>query len=79
MLGFADFMNANWTSWIYNEKTLQSRFYKVCGHYCVYFISLSWFEMRDITSHFSSNLTENDCRVTSFISDFKTVIKNCNC
>ena len=71
MLGFTDFMNANSTSWVYNKKTLQSLFSKMCGHYCVYFILFRCrgLSMRDITSHFSSNLTENDRRVANFIND----------
>jgi len=73
MFGFADFMNAKSTSCIYNEKTLQSLFSKVCGHYCVYFILFRCrgLTMRDIASHFSSNLIENDRRVASFINHFE--------
>jgi len=49
-LGFADFMNANATTWVYNnkKKILQSLFAKVCGHYCVYFIL---FHCRDLSMH----------------------------
>jgi len=70
ILGFTDFMNANTTSWVYKKKTLHYCVFFI-GQYCVYFIlfrcrSLS---MRSINSHFSSNLTENDRKVASFISD----------
>ena len=71
IFGFTEFMNKNSTSWDFNKKTLQSLFSNVCGHYCIYFILFRCrgVSMRDITAHFSSNLTENDRRVANFIKD----------
>ena len=44
----------------------------MCGHYCVYFIlyRCCGYSMRDIVSHFSSNLTENDRNINLFIRAF---------
>ena len=41
VLGLEAYMDRFSLDWIYNRKTIQSLFSNVCGHYCVYFISLS--------------------------------------
>ena len=66
--GFATLMNQNSKEWIYN-KTLQSLFSTVCGHFCIYYILFRarGLSMRTIISHFSTNLTENDRRILQFI------------
>ena len=67
--GFTMFMERNSKTWIYNDKTVQSLFSTMCGHYCVYFIlyRCRGYSMHYIVSHFSSNLTENDRKVDLFI------------
>ena len=67
--GFTDLMNQNSNEWIYNSKTVQSLFSIECGNFCIYHILFRCrgFSMRTIVSHFSSNLTENDRRISQFI------------
>ena len=66
-----DYINRFSSDWIYNRKTIQSFFSNVCGHYCECFIL---FRCRNISLHamlsaFTSNLTENDRRVSAFIRE----------
>ena len=72
MNSFTAFMERNSNNWIYNEKTVQSLFSTMCGHYCVYFIlyCCHGYSMRDIVSRFSSNLTENGRNINLFICAF---------
>ena len=41
VLALEAYMDHFLLDWIYNCKTIQSLFSNVCGHYCVYLISLS--------------------------------------
>ena len=70
--GFTALMVRYSKEWVYNDETLQSLFSTTCGHYCVYFVlyRCRGYSMRDIVSGFSSNLTENDCKVDLFIHAF---------
>ena len=69
---FTAFMERNSKYWVYNSKTVQSLFSRTCDHYCVYFIlyRCRGCSMRDIVSHFSSDVTENDCKIDLFIYAF---------
>ena len=62
-------MNRNSRKWISNRKTLQGLYSAVNGQYCIYFVLLRCrgVSLRSITSHFSSNLSENDRRIARFI------------
>ena len=69
VLGFTEFMNRNSKKWIWNRKTLQGLYSAVCGQYCIYFVLLRCrgVSLRSVTSHFSSNFSENDRRIARFI------------
>ena len=69
VLGFTEFMNRNSKQWIWNRKTLQELYSAVCGQYCIYFVLFRCrgVSLRSVTSHFSSNLSENDHRIARFI------------
>ena len=56
---------------MYNHKTIQRLFSNVCGNYYVYYILFccGGIPMCTIISVFTTNLTENDRRVTQFIRD----------
>ena len=73
LYGFDTFMNQHSKQWIANDKPLQSLFGVTCAYFCVCYIILRCREipMRSIISRFSSsNLTENDRKVTRFIDNY---------
>ena len=66
---FVSFLARNSSAWIYNQRTVQSAFSNVCGHFCIYYIFYRCrnVSMSTIMYKFTSNLEQNDKLVASFI------------
>jgi len=58
-------LNRHCSSWIFNERQLQSVASKLCGHYCIYFCLLRdrGINMRKFSSSFTSDTGLNDVLV----------------
>ena len=66
---FERYLNRHCTSWIYNDRQIQSVISKFCGHYCIYYCMLRsrGVDMRKIVSSFSSDTGLNDALVHGFV------------
>ena len=66
---FERYMNRHCSSWIFNDKQLQSVVSKFCGHYCICYCLLrsSGVNMRKIMRGFSSDTGLNDAIVHRFV------------
>jgi len=66
---FERYMNRHCSSWIFNDRQLQSVTSKFCGHYCIYYCMLCsrGIDMRRIVRSLSSDTGLNDALVHRFV------------
>jgi hypothetical protein len=66
---FERYMNSLCSSWIFNDRQLQSAVSKFCGHYCIYYCLLRsrGIDLRKIVRSFSSDTGFNDALVHRFV------------
>jgi len=66
---FERYLNRHCSSWIFNDKHLQSVVSKFCGHYCIYYCLLRsrGIDMRKIVRSFSNDTSLNDILVHGFV------------
>lgn len=77
--GHLDFCS-NGSSWKYNKKELQSLTSKVCGHYCLAFLSsrMSNISLATFQKKFSSNSKDNDEIVENWVKCAFRNLSLCN-
>jgi hypothetical protein len=65
---FERYLNSKCSSWIFNDRQLQSVVSKFCGHYCIYYCMLRsrGVGLRKIVSNFTSDTGLNDVIVHRF-------------
>jgi len=66
---FERYLNRHCSSWIFNDRQLQSVVSRFCGHYCIHYCMLSSrdVDMRRIVSSFTSDTALNDVLVHTFV------------
>ena len=64
---FERYLNRHCTSWIYNDRQIQSVISKFCGHYCICMLRSRGVDMRKIVSSFTSDTGLNDALVHGFV------------
>jgi len=66
---FERYMNRCCSSWIFNDKQLQSVISKFCGYYCIYYCLLRDrdVDMRKIVRRFTNDTGLNDALVHAFL------------
>jgi len=66
---FEHYMNSYCSSWIFNNKQLQSVICRFCGHYCIYYCLLRdrGVDMPKIVRSFTDDTGLNDALVHAFV------------
>jgi hypothetical protein len=77
--GHLDFCS-NGSTWLYNKKEFQSVTSKVCGQYCLAFLSsrMSGMSLKRFQTRFSSNTRINDKLVEKWAKCTSSTLNRCN-
>ena len=72
--GFKTFLDEHCSSWICNERQLQSVISSFCGHYCIFFslYRSRGVDLRSIVKLFTKDTGLNDSIVHKFVCKMKT-------
>jgi len=71
MFNLTNYMNEHSSEWIYNTTPVQRPLSITCGHFCVYYLLCicRGISMKNILSHFNTNIVKNDQKIVIFIKD----------
>jgi hypothetical protein len=85
---FENFLKINCKRWKHNTKCMQSLSTKVCGHYCIWYLSqrARGFSIAEIQKPFTNNTKMNDVKILGnmihrygSLDLYKGDIDNCQC